>query len=173
MSSDRKKALPRLFATLAIATAALSLAGCQVRPLYDSTGVTAQRLGALSFSEANTRVEQVTRNRLIFLTTGGAGEADVADYDVKLDVTSSVTKLLLIDSSDTARAAQVTVSGTYVLLRKSDNQVLKSGRRAATALVDYSIQEFANTRAVRDAENRAANELAELIRADIAIALSH
>ena len=74
MSSDRKKALPRLFATLAIATAALSLAGCQVRPLYDSTGVTAQRLGALSFSEANTRVEQVTRNRLIFLTTGGAGE---------------------------------------------------------------------------------------------------
>jgi LPS-assembly lipoprotein len=49
---------------------------------------------------------------------------------------------------------------------------IKSGNRTAVALVDFPVQEFAKLRAVRDGENRAAKELAELIRADIAAALS-
>lgn len=148
------------------------LSACQVRPLYDSEGQTAAKLASISFSEATSRVEQEVRNRLIFLTSGGAGEPEKADYSVDLAVTSSVAKLLLINSSDTARAAKVTVSATYSVTRESDRQVLKSGRRSAVALVDYSIQEFANKRAVRDAEDRASRELAELIRADVATALS-
>ncbi len=172
MSFEPKKTVRRL-ALLAVALAGAGLlSSCQVRPLYDSEGQTAARLAAINFSEATNRVEQVVRNRLIFLTSGGAGEPAAADYDVQLQVSSTVTKLLLIDSSDTARAAKVTVSATYSVLRNSDRQVLKSGKRSATALVDYSIQEFANVRAVRDAEDRAGKELAELIRADIATALS-
>lgn len=172
MSSEPKKSVRRVaLVTLALLGAGF-LSACQVRPLYDTEGQTAARLGSISFSEAQNRVEQVVRNRLIFLTSGGAGEAESAEYDVKLQVTSSVAKVLLIDSSDTARAAKVTVSGTYSIVRNKDQQVLKSGNRSGTALVDYSSQEFANQRAVRDAENRAANELAELIRADIATALS-
>ncbi len=172
MSSEPKKTVRRLALVAFALLGAGLLSSCQVRPLYDNEGQTAARLGAIAFSEATSRVEQVVRNRLIFLTSGGAGEPAKADYDVKLQVSSNVTKLLLIDSSDTARAAKVTVSATYSITRNSDLQVLKSGRRSAVALVDYSIQEFANTRAVRDAENRASNELAELIRADIATALS-
>lgn len=172
MSSEPKKPLRRA-ALIALALAGASLlSACQVRPLYDSEGATAARLGSISFSEASTRVGQEVRNRLIFLTSGGAGEPATADYDVDLKVSSSVSKLLLIDSSDTARAAKVTVSATYSITRNSDSQILKSGRRSAVALVDYSIQEFANTRAVLDAEDRAAKELAELVRADIATALS-
>lgn len=172
MSFEPNKTARRLaLAAVALASAAL-LSACQVRPLYDSEGATAARLGSISFSEASSRVEQVVRNRLIFLTSGGAGEPEKADFDVRLQVSSNVAKLLLIDSSDTARAAKVTVSATYSVVRNSDQQVLKSGKRSAVALVDYSIQEFANTRAIRDAENRAGNELAELIRADVATALS-
>ncbi len=171
MSSERKT-IRHAIPALLLVGAALLLSGCQVRPLYDEQGVTATNLASISFSEANTRVEQVVRNQLIFLTSGGAGEPAEAEYDVELQVTSRESKLLLIDSSDTARAAQVTVSGTYSLIRNSDQQVLKSGKRSATALVDLSIQEFANVRAVRDAENRAGRELAELIRADLATALS-
>lgn len=129
-------------------------------------------MASVSFSNANSRVEQVVRNQLIFLTSGGAGEAEKPEYSVTFSAGSSVNKVLLIDSSDTARAAQVTVSGSYKLVRNSDQQVLKSGNRSATAIMDYSIQEFANVRAIRDAEDRAAKELAELIRADLAIALS-
>ena len=45
---------------------------------------------------------------------------------------------------------------------------VKTGKRRTVALVDYPDQEFAKIRATRDAEDRAARELAELIRADIA-----
>jgi LPS-assembly lipoprotein len=40
-----------------------------------------------------------------------------------------------------------------------------------TAQVDLPQQEFAKIRATRDAENRAARELAEIIRTDIAATL--
>lgn len=173
MSFEPNKTVRRFaLVACALVIGAGLLSGCQVRPLYDSQGETASRLGSISFSEATSRVEQEVRNRLIFLTSGGAGEPATADYDVNLKVASSVAKLLLINSSDTARAAKVTVSATYSIIRNSDQQVLKSGKRSAVALVDYSIQEFANKRAVRDAEDRASRELAELIRADVANALS-
>lgn len=172
MSFDRKISLRRLPVLATALSAILLVSGCQVRPLYDQQGVTARNLGAISFSEASNRVGQVVRNNLIFLTSGGAGESEAAEFDVTLNAYSSVANVLLINSSDTARAGQVTVSGTYKLVRKSDSQVLKSGSRSATALVDYSIQEYTKIRAIRDAENVAARELAELIRADLAIALS-
>lgn len=171
MSSDQT-AFRRNLKTLVFAGCAMLLTACQVRPLYDTAGVTGSQMASIAFSDANSRVGQVVRNRLIFLTSGGAGEPSKADYAVDLQVTSQVSKVLLIESSDTARAAQVSVSGTYKLVRNSDQQILKSGNRSATALVDLSIQEFANVRASRDAENRAAKELAELIRADLAAALS-
>lgn len=171
MSYDRLTGWKSL-RVLALVGAALLATACQVRPLYDTGGVTATHLASIEFSDANTRVGQVVRNRLIFLTAGGAGEPDKADYSVSMNVVSSESKVLLIHSSDTARAAQVTVSATYRLVRNSDQQVLKSGNRSATSLVDLSIQEFANVRAVRDAEDRAGRELAELIRADLASALS-
>lgn len=172
MSYDRKKPLTRLIMLAAILGATALVSACQVRPLYGTSTMTAQHMASVSFSDARGRVEQVVRNQLIFLTSGGAGEAEKPEYSVTFSAVSSVNKVLLIDSSDTARAAQVTVSGTYKLVRNSDQQVLKSGNRSATAIMDYSIQEFANVRAIRDAEDRAAKELAELIRADLAIALS-
>lgn len=172
MSFDRAQSLGRKVVSSVALAAMLVLSGCQVRPLYDTEGATAARLGSISFSEPRSRVEQVVRNRLVFLTSGGAGEPVNADYTVNLEVSSSSTQVLLIDSSDTPRAMQVTARGTYSITRKSDNQVLKSATRSATAQMDYSIQEFASTRALRDAEDRAAKELAELIRADIAGVLS-
>ena len=165
--------MARAFTFVATLGAILLLASCQVRPLYDTAGLTQSQLGKIAFSEATGRVEQLVRNQLIFMTSGGAGEAEQADYNVTLSASSSVTNVLLIDSSDTARAGQVTVRATYQLVRNSDQQVLKSGTRSSTALVDFSIQEFSKIRAIRDAENRAAREAAELVRADLAVALSH
>jgi LPS-assembly lipoprotein len=54
----------------------------------------------------------------------------------------------------------------------SDGQVLRSAKRTVTAMLDLPQQEFAKIRAVRDGENRAARELAEIIRTDIAATLS-
>ncbi len=67
---------------------------------------------------------------------------------------------------------RVQVEGTYTITRIKDGQILKSAKREVVSLIDVPGQGFAKLRAVRDAENRAARELAEFIRAEIAIVLS-
>jgi len=158
--------------TLAFAgLAMLGLSACQVRPLYGTDDAVGPALASISFSEADDRIEQEVRNRLIFLVGGGQGEPENPAYDVELKVKSRVIGVLLEMSSDRARAGRVEVSAEYTLRKAGSDDVLKAGRRQAVALVDFPVQEFARIRAQRDAEDRAARELAELIRADLAAAL--
>ncbi|MGR9170223.1 LPS assembly lipoprotein LptE [Rhizobium sp. KDH_Rht_773_N] len=172
MSSDFARKLARRAGIVTILVSAALLSACQVRPLYsESTGVN-EKLGSVGFSEASTRVGQEVRNHLIFLASRGAGEPVKPDYMVDMQVSSVVADTLLVQSSDTSRAGRATVSVSYTLRTTKDNQVIKAGRREATALVDFPDQEFAKLRAIRDAENRAANQAAEFVGADIAAALS-
>ena len=64
------------------------------------------------------------------------------------------------------------MTASFVLKNASDGKVLKAGSRSAVALVDFPTQEFAKQRAIRDSEDRAAREAAELVGADISAALS-
>ncbi|MFN3318681.1 MAG: hypothetical protein ACK43M_08055 [Allorhizobium sp.] len=151
--------------------AALLLAGCQARPLYqDANGETRGALAAISYSEATSRVGLETRNRLLFLTSGGK-ESQTPEYRVELVVSGGVEGILLDEAADTPNAGRAAVVGTYTLKRISDDTVVKTGRRTGVALFDYPRQEFAKLRAARDAETRAARELAEFIYADLALAL--
>ena len=172
MSSDVLSTIRRLGTAVAAILVVAALSACQVRPLYaDATGPGAT-LGAIGFSEADDRVEQVVRNQLIFLTSGGQGEALNPRYGVALQVVSSYRDILDDEDAAGIQPGRVVVTGTYTITRVDDGQVLKSASRRATALLDVSRQEFAELRAVRDAEDRAARELAEVIRADLAIALA-
>jgi LPS-assembly lipoprotein len=164
-------ALRRASHAVLILAAAATLAGCQVRPLYSSTSGTPQKLAAIKFSAADDRIEQVVRNQLIFLTTGGAGEAAKADYQLTMNVTSTRADILDDQISVGVTPGRVTVSATYTLTQISDGKVLKTATRAVTSLVDIGNQQFAKLRAYRDAEDRAGRELAEFIRADIAAVL--
>lgn len=151
--------------------AALLLAGCQARPLYqDANGETRGALAAISYSEATSRIGLETRNRLIFLTSGGK-ESQTPEYRVELVVSGGVEGILLDEAADTPNAGRAAIVGTYTLKRISDDTVVKTGRRTGVALFDYPRQEFAKLRAARDAETRAARELAEFIYADLAMAL--
>ncbi|QEE45794.1 hypothetical protein FVA81_14755 [Rhizobium sp. WL3] len=151
--------------------AALLLAGCQARPLYqDANGETRGALAAIAYSEASSRVGLETRNRLIFLASGGQ-ETKTPEYSLDLVVSGGVEGVLLEEGADTPNAGRAAIVGTYTLKRISDDTVLKTGRRTAVALFDYPRQEFAKLRSVRDAETRAARELAELIYADLTMAL--
>lgn len=151
--------------------AALLLAGCQARPLYqDANGETRGALAAIAYSEASSRVGLETRNRLIFLTSGGK-EPAAPEYRVDLVVSGGVEGILLEEAADTPNAGRAAIVGTYTLKRISDDTVLKTGRRTGVALFDYPRQEYAKLRAARDAETRAARELAESIYADLAMAL--
>lgn len=174
MSFDRSKKLISRTGLFAGLTTLILLGGCQVRPLYSEAQGTGERLAALSFSDPDSRVEQAVRNHLIFLTSGGAGEAITPEYNVKLDASSSVSDVLDEDLSTTGVPVpgRVLVSANYSVSRVNDGQILKAGTREVTSLIDVPTQGFAKVRAIRDAENRASRELAEFIRADLAIVLA-
>lgn len=151
------------------------LAGCQVRPLYSEASGTGPKLASVGFSEPRNRVEQTVRNELVFLVSGGAGEPLNPAYDVSLNVSSSASNVLDDDGlveTGIPVPGRVQVTGSYTLTRVSDGQVLKRSEHSSVALVDVSRQSFAKLRAIRDGENRASRELAEFIRADIAIVLA-
>ncbi|QND16184.1 hypothetical protein HB775_21595 [Rhizobium leguminosarum bv. trifolii] len=172
MSSDIACKLARNAGIAMILASAAFLSACQVRPLYSESSGVVEKLSSVGFSEAGSRVEQQVRNRLIFLASRGAGEAVNPQYLVEIHATSAVADTLLAESSDTSKAGRVTINVSYTLRATADNHVIKAGSRQATALVDFSEQEFAKQRAIRDAENRAADQTAEFVGADIAAALS-
>ena len=148
------------------------LAGCQVRPLFSTGAGTDTKLAAVAISEADDRVEQQVRNDLIFLFAGGAGEPQASIYHLELNVEVRKVDVLTDIRTDVARAGRIVVSADYNLTKTESGETMASGKRSTVALVDFPAQEFAKSRAVRDAENRAARELAELIRADVASALA-
>ena len=164
--------LSRLAKALAGVALIGALAGCQVRPLYSTPSGTEGKLASISLSEAGDRIEQQVRNDLIFLFAGGAGETQNAVYHLEMDVTSKTVGVLNDVRTDTARSGRVTVTADYNLTKSDSGETIASGKRSAVAMVDFPSQEFAKLRAIRDAENRGARELAELIRADVASALA-
>lgn len=170
--SDRAGFRIRSIPVLAGVLMLTALAGCQVRPLYSDPVGTSTALAAIEISEANDRVEQEVRNALIFLAAGGQGEPENPQYHLALTVTHRSMGVLYDQAKDRAGAGRIVVKADYNLTKIGTGETIKSGNRTAVALVDFPVQEFAKVRAVRDGENRAAKELAELIRADIAAALS-
>ena len=164
MSSSRQVLRGLGFASVLVA-AALSLSACQVRPLYaDMDG----KERSISITEPDSRVEQLVRNELVYAFSGGAGEPANPAYQMDLQVTAKATGVLAQGTNDEYTAARVVVTGAYKMIDQATGQTLFSGQRQTVALVDNPDQEYANVRALRDAENRAAREAAAFLNADIA-----
>lgn len=151
--------------------AALSLlflaSGCTVQPLHSTGNPTAAAISDVAIESVDTRLEQQVRNRLIFLFYGGAAEPLNARFTGKLDVQSQTIGLLNVqrssnDSDTTATSLKVT--GTLELTDTSQNGTSKKFVRVARVSFDKTTQFFANSRALIDAEDRAAAELAEELR---------
>ncbi len=172
-SPDRSRAAPTLRS--ALAAMLLLSAGCTVRPLYatapSATGsIAASSLNAIAIAPVETRYGQELRNRLIFLLDGGAGQPAAAAYAMTLFATVLVTNeaTVKVDDEDRPTAATLQMTGSYVLTDAGTGKAVAQGTRQITASYDQPTQEFANLRARRDAEDRAARELAELLKLDIA-----
>ncbi|MCD2178496.1 LPS assembly lipoprotein LptE [Rhizobium sp. C1] len=153
----------------AVLASVLGLSACQVQPLYGKAGITGE-LASVGISEPTNRVEQSVRNQMIFLLSGGAGEPANPVYQLNLRVSSSNVNYLSQISSNLPQPGRVTLTATYTLTR--DGKLIKQGTQRMDAQLDYTSQQFAQIRAVRDAEDRAARELAEVLKLDIASALS-
>jgi LPS-assembly lipoprotein len=186
MSLPDRACLSRLkqSARFAILAGAIFAAGCTVQPLYSggeagsSIGGSVapgmrEKLASVAIEPATTRYGQEVRNKLIFLFSGGAGEPATPAYRLSLGVTSSTTAAVSVDIGDktdrTGRpsAGTVRVASNYVL-RDAAGKPVAAGKRAVSASFDRPRQEFANLRAERDAQDRAAQELAEQIMLAVA-----
>ena len=176
---------PRSFPTVAILAAlAVSLAvsaGCTVTPLYSNASAQAgadagmaAELSSIAIKPVNTRYAQEVRNHLIFLLNGGGGQPPAARYTLALGITAlnESAAVVQIARENEPSAGTVTVISTYALTENATGEAVASGKRQISASYDKPRQEFAALRAQRDAEDRAARELAELLRLALAQDLS-
>ncbi|MBX3579114.1 MAG: hypothetical protein KF723_18090 [Rhizobiaceae bacterium] len=162
--------------TLGTALVGLALLGaCTVRPLYmnapaSSSGLSSTaELASVAVKPVRTREAQEVRNHLIFLLGGGKGEPAEPLYSLELGVTSvsQAAAVIQVGVENEPTASMLTMRSTY-RLTSATGEALASGTREITSSYDVPRQEFAALRAKRDAENRAARELAELIRLAVA-----
>jgi len=169
------------FARLALTSALLVglsvVSACQVRPLYSSAETTAgvpggvrTDLSAIAIKPVKTRYGQEVRNHLIFLFNGGKGQPASPAFSMDLVVAAQAESSVLVASGDDNEptAGTMTLIGTYTVTDFAKGRVFASGTRRVTSAYDIPKQEFAAVRAVRDAENRAARELAQVLQLAVA-----
>lgn len=155
----------------AIVCMGLAVSGCQVRPLYSETPTASGQtlsaeLAAIELEPARNRVEQEVRNHLVFAFHGG--NPAIPAYRLEMLLSNGTANLDIESGTGLAKTTRVTLNATYKLIRLSDKQIVTTGSSFFTASYAKSIQRFANDRAQRDAENRAA----KLVADDIQLRLS-
>lgn len=150
-------------------------AGCTARPLYGdlapASGPQSAELASVAIAPVTSRVGQEVRNHLIFLFGGGQGQPAAPAWHLKLDTSAinSVAPTVSVGRDSLEPTAGVlTVQATYTLSEAQTGKVVASGQRSVQSPYDIPAQDFAAARALRDAENRAARELAELLRIVVA-----
>lgn len=152
---------------------ALALAGCTgtgIRPLYGGSAG-AETSAALRQVQVVSpgRIGQVIRNDLVFGFSGGAGEPDRPRWRLDVTTTSVDTSVGLDRYTNLATAHIGQLSADWVLTEIATGRTVATGTSFANAAYDYSQQRFADLRAKRDAENRAAGAIALDIRTKVAV----
>ncbi len=149
----------------------LAVSGCTWQPLYSSghagPALAESPLAQVSVGPVESRQAQQVRNHLIFLLQGGRDQADTR-YRLQLRITNTGNEFAAVEGIRDFTAGSITITASYDLVDSTTNTRVSGGTRFATATYDRTSQSFANSRAARDAENRAARELAEQLRLAIA-----
>jgi LPS-assembly lipoprotein len=160
-----------LLAALAV-TAAISLAGCGIQPLYGTTSGGSRLAAAMAGVDVTPipgRVGQRVRNELIFENTGGSGQTGTT-YKLDIVIKESLTNELVKISGD-AKSQVYELDATFKLI-SNDGRVVLEGKATSRAPYERFETIFSNVRARYDAEDRAARTVAESIKVRIAAYLS-
>lgn len=164
-------------AALAV-SAALTAGGCTVQPLYGTTTATPGATGNMAATLASISVEPVAtrealevRNHLIFLLSGGAGNPAAPAYDMRIIVSSSSSAAATIQLSTTEQSptsSLLNMTAVYTVTDRASGKVVARGSRQVSSTYDVPRQQYAAIRSQRDAQDRAARELAEQLRFAVA-----
>ncbi len=160
----------RAFIVLAMG---IDLSGC-IRPLYGSLaagGDVASELQTIKVDDISGRTGHYVGNELIF-ALNGTGAHVPAKYHLTVTLFETVQTPLLDTVTGYPTAANVIVNAEYKLLPLGSETAVAEGKVTALEGYDRTSQRFANLRAARDAEIRAAKTLADQIRIRVAAALA-
>lgn len=179
-SSDRARRM-KAGTLVCLALVALSASACTVAPLYGkpspealsagpSGPVLAEMRGRISVSPANNRTTQIVRNALLFDLNGGQ-KPESPVYEIRNSVTGTETVVSIQAGSGVPSASTYTMTATYQIVRLSDQTVIATGSRNATAPFDRSAQLFSSSRALIDAQKRAGDLVAGQVELAAAAAI--
>jgi LPS-assembly lipoprotein len=129
------------------------------------------KVESIAIAPVSTRQAQEVRNQLIFMFSGGKGSPANPSYNMDLVVSSYSSAAAVIQSGTTEQSPTSSLLNMIAIYAVRDNatgQVVARGKRQVASAYDVPGQEFAAMRALRDAEDRAARELAEQVRLAVA-----
>lgn len=143
-------------------------------PLYGSSGVGGaaanEKFAALDIAPIPGRVGQRIRNELIFQSTGG-GAPPPAQYRLEVAIRESVTSTL-VNIEGNAGGQVYNLDASFRLVRIADKSVVAEGKSYGRASFERVTSIFSNVQARQDAENRAAQTVAEELRTRLMAYLS-
>lgn len=165
-------------AVLALAASLIvsaALSGCGFRPMHASAEYGGndpeQTLAAVDIPVISGRVGQRVRNEIVYDINQAGGDYVTPAYRLEIRLRDSITDIA-VQQSGNATSQVYSLQASFKLYRISDNQVLLQGESRSKASLDRFNPIFSNLRARRDAENRAAKEIAESIRTRVGAFLS-
>ena len=137
------------------------------------TGVPlATTVASVTIPPVQGRVAQQVRNNLDFGLTGGA-ERPAPRYVLDLVSVISSRKTSIVQArTNEPEIDTITVTANFTLTPIGAQFPVLSGKNIATKSYDRSLQRFAALRAARDAENSAAEVVADQIRVRVAAFLA-
>jgi LPS-assembly lipoprotein len=159
-------------ALAAIVGAGLISSACGFRPLYGNGGLgaNAPQLSSVYVEPVSERVGYELRNSLLDLLNSGPAQSSL--YRLKLYLAERDDPVILQTNTSITRF-NYSLTAHYELLPRGDTVPVKAGD--VTAFAAYNVAAapylFATTAGQRDARNRAATEIAERLRTELAVYL--
>lgn len=139
------------------------LGACGFTPMYAQPGVSGS-LARVGIETPETRTGYFLRRSLEDALAGGPDATDLYRLDVLLDEQRYARG---IGSDDAATRYELAVRADWTLVERRTGRVLASGQRPVTVTHDASLQPYASLSATDDAQERAAAQIAQLIRVDL------
>jgi len=172
--TEKRGAPPARLNLLAAALMSAALAGGCFQPLYAENttstigGSVKNALRDVEIPEIKGLIGHYLRNELVFELDGG-GEPDRAK---RLKFNATIAESLEVVTVDytngRADSAILIATATWSVTRAGTGEVVSSGTSVVRAPYERSSQRFASVRAARDAQVRAAKNLATIIRGQMA-----
>ncbi len=175
-AASRRSAFWVVLACAAVPMLATGCGDSGFRPLYATSSITGgpdvnEKLSKLEVAPIPGRVGQRLRNELIFQATGGGNAAWQPIYRLEIVVRESISATLVqIDGNSSGSIYNLNAS--FRLVRLDDKSIALQGESYARSAFQRFESVFSNVRARKEAEDRAAQTVAEDLKSRLAAYLS-